>query len=151
MVWMLLASSVLWIGARWGIARARPSHELGVNNGRLADCPNSPNCVSTQALATDHRIEPIPVTGASGSAVQRIEAILRSMPRTRIVSSRDDYLHVEFRSLLLGFVDDVEFAIDESAGLIHFRSSSRLGRSDLGVNRHRMEQIRSKLDGHASN
>jgi uncharacterized protein (DUF1499 family) len=63
------------------------------------------------------------------------------MPRSRLVSSRDGYLHAEFRSRLLGFVDDVEFSIDEAEQLIHFRSASRVGYSDLGVNRKRMEEF----------
>jgi uncharacterized protein (DUF1499 family) len=124
---------------------------LGVNDGRLTDCPHRPNCVSTQAADGEHRIEPIELTLPADKAGQRIEATLKSMPRMRIVSSQNSYLHAEFRSLLLGFVDDVEFAIDEPTGLIHFRSAARIGHSDLGVNRHRMEEIRSKLEAHASN
>jgi len=78
----------------------------------------------------------------------RLRAILRELPRTRIVE--DDlevgpgsgYLHAEVRSALFHFVDDVEFVFDDWAGRLHFRSASRLGRSDFGVNRRRMEAIR---------
>jgi uncharacterized protein (DUF1499 family) len=67
------------------------------------------------------------------------------MPRTRVVSEEANYLHAEFTSRLFRFVDDVEFHVDENAGLIQFRSASRAGRNDFGVNRARMEQIRAAL------
>ena len=74
-----------------------------------------------------------------------MEEIIRSLPRSRIVTVHSGYVHAEFRSLLLGFVDDVEFFIDESEKLIHFRSASRVGQSDLGVNRQRMESFRKNF------
>jgi uncharacterized protein (DUF1499 family) len=121
----------------------RPS-QLGVVQGRLADCPRSPNCVSTQADNDDQRMEPIPFSGPPGEARQRLQTLIRQMPRTRIVTSEDQYLHAEFRSALFRFVDDVEFLIDPEAQVIHFRSASRVGYSDLGVNRRRMERIRQE-------
>ena len=114
---------------------------LGVVDGRLADCPSSPNCVSTQASDTDHRMEPIPFGEPADEAMQRITDLIGDMPRTKIVTVEDNYLHVEFRSALFRFVDDVEFLIDPNEQVFHFRSASRVGHSDFGVNRRRMEQI----------
>ncbi len=114
---------------------------LGVTNGRLGDCPSSPNCVSTQADDADHRMEPIPFTRSADQAMQRIKDLVTEMPRTKIVTMEPNYLHVEFRSALFRFVDDVEFLIDPDEQVIHFRSASRVGYSDFGMNRRRMEQI----------
>jgi uncharacterized protein (DUF1499 family) len=114
---------------------------------RFAPCPDSPNCVSTQAPPTDktHAIAPIAYTGAHDAAHQRLLAVLQAMPRATIVTAEPEYIYAEFRSRLLSFVDDVEFYLDDSAKLIHFRSASRLGRGDLGVNRQRMEEIRQRF------
>lgn len=114
---------------------------------RFAPCPDSPNCVSTQAPADDkeHAIAPIAYTSALAEAHQRLLAMINAMPDTTILVDEPDYLHVEFRSRLLRFVDDVEFYFDDAAHLIHFRSASRLGRGDLGVNRKRMEEIRRRF------
>ena len=97
---------------------------------------------------SEHRIDPIPFTYSATEVQRRLESIIRAMPRSRIVSSQTGYVHVEFSSLLFGFVDDVELAIDAMENLVHFRSASRLGRSDFGVNRRRMEQIRQQLQDH---
>jgi uncharacterized protein (DUF1499 family) len=121
------------------------AQNLGVKDGVLAACPNSPNCVSTQAKDARHAIAPLTYTTSREQAVQRLTAIINSLPRTRIVTSTADYLHVEFTSALFRFVDDVEFFFDDAAKTIHFRSASRLGYSDLGVNRKRMEDIRQRF------
>ena len=130
---------------RWANSYAHPQRGLGVVNGRLADCPDESNCVSTQATDTEHLIDPLPYTQSIDEVQRQLEAIIRSMPHCRIVSSRRGYVHGEFSSLLFGFVDDVELAIDEKEHVVHFRSASRTGRSDLGVNRKRMEKIRQKF------
>ncbi len=124
---------------------ARPAH-LGVTNGRLAPCPASPNCVSSQADDQDHRAEPLTLHGSASTALLRLKAVLSREPRVRIVSESGNYLHLEATSLLFRFVDDVEFYMDEAAGVIHFRSASRVGYSDLGANRARMERIRAAWD-----
>ena len=131
----------------------RPSN-LGVVNGRLAVCPDSPNCVSSQAVDAEHRMQPIKYSGPPEAAFARIKAIVASMPRAALVNETviktgtetRNYLHVEFRSALFRFVDDVEFLIDADAGQIHFRSASRVGHGDLGVNRRRMEAICAAWD-----
>ncbi|MCG9893130.1 MAG: DUF1499 domain-containing protein [Thermosynechococcaceae cyanobacterium MS004] len=118
---------------------------LGVQNGQLGGCPNSPNCVSSQAPASDseHSIAPIPYTGTTQEAIAKLKSVIQAQERTQIIEATDNYLYAEFSSKLLGFVDDVEFYADDSAKVIQVRSASRLGQSDLGVNRKRVEEIRS--------
>jgi uncharacterized protein (DUF1499 family) len=87
-------------------------------------------------------MEPIPFAGSPDEMMQRIKAVIAEMTQTKIVTTERNYLHAEFRSALFRFVDDVEFLIDPESQLVHFRSASRAGHSDLGVNRRRMEEIR---------
>jgi uncharacterized protein (DUF1499 family) len=113
---------------------------------RFAPCPNSPNCVSSQAKGGYHAIPPIPYAGSEEGVPEHLKAILQKMERSRIITVSPDYLHVEFRTFL-GFVDDVEFYIDQEQHLIHMRSASRLGYWDFGVNRRRLEAIRVEFNG----
>jgi uncharacterized protein (DUF1499 family) len=126
-----------------GCQGTRPPN-LGVRDGRLAACPSSPNCVSSQAADEEHRIAPLPYAGTGDDAIVRLAAIVRSLPRATIVSERPDYLRAEFTSRIFRFVDDVEFLADDAAKVIQVRSASRLGHSDLGVNRKRIELIRTR-------
>lgn len=128
-----------------GCHGARPAASA-VRDGRLAPCPSSPNCVSSQAPDAAHRVEPLPLSGPVAAALVKLADIVRSLPRTAVVESSETYLRAEFTSALFRFVDDVEFFADEAAGVIHVRSASRVGSSDLGVNRRRVEQIRSRWD-----
>lgn len=125
----------------------RPSN-LGVIEGRLAVPKPSPNCVSSQADPADsqHYIAPIRFSGGAAQAMAVLRGIVEAAPRTRVVRHDADYLYAEFRSRLMGFVDDVEFLAAEQEGLIHVRSASRLGRKDYGVNRDRIEFIRERFE-----
>lgn len=84
---------------------------------------------------------PLKFTGDMQRAQQRMERIVRALPRTVIEHSEPGYFTATVRSLLFRFVDDLAFSFDAAAGLIHFRSASRSGYSDFGVNRKRMQQI----------
>lgn len=119
---------------------------LGVHDGKLAPCPKSPNCVSTFAIDETHAIKPLSYTGTMDQAKQKLSAVINSLPRTRITVDKGDYLYAEFTSFLWRFIDDVEFVFDDGAKTIQFRSASRLGYGDMGVNRKRMETIRKKFD-----
>lgn len=129
----------------FSVLSRRPS-DLGVRAGRLSGCPATPNCVCTFDSDAQHGIEPLKFTGSAEEAWQRLKDVLARHPRTRIVTATEDYLHAECTSLLFRFVDDVECLLDAEAKRIHFRSKSRAGRSDLGVNRARMEAIRTAFD-----
>ena len=126
---------------------AETPSNLGVHDGRLAACPGSPNCVSTQAEDRDHWITPIAVSSTAIPPIESLVEIIRGLPRATIVEQTNDYLRVEFRSFLFRFCDDVEFYFEAPSNRIHFRSASRVGHSDLGVNRQRMEMIRQKFQG----
>jgi len=123
-------------------AMAKRPTNLGTVDGRLRTCPATPNCVCTHDGDEQHTIEPLAFTGTSEAAIARLKAVIEAMPRTKIVTAEGHYLHVEFTTLVMRFVDDVEFLVDPANQTIHFRSASRVGYSDLGVNRRRMEAIR---------
>ncbi|TKB33399.1 MAG: DUF1499 domain-containing protein [Nitrospira sp.] len=110
---------------------------------RLSPCPSSPNCVCSQAQDVGHAIGPIRYRKSRAEAKEALKTAVQSLPRTKLVEEDESYLHYEFTSLLLRFVDDVEFLFDDETKTIHFRSASRTGYSDLGANRTRMEQIRT--------
>lgn len=141
----VLHAIVLLLGAALlaGCHGARPAG-LGAREGRLAPCPSTPNCVSSQAGNDVHQIAPLPFSGPAATAIGRIAEIVRTLPRTSVITATGNYLHAEFRSAIFRFVDDVEFLADESAGVIQVRSASRVGSGDLGVNRKRVEAIRAR-------
>ncbi|KPA14018.1 protein containing DUF1499 [Candidatus Magnetomorum sp. HK-1] len=118
---------------------------LGVKEGKFASCPNKSNCVSSQEKKQKYYIDPLSWKGSSEKSLSAIKMIIKNMPRTKIIKEDNHYLHVEFKSALMGFVDDVEFFADEKNQVVHVRSASRLGYSDFGVNRKRIDFIRSKL------
>ena len=119
---------------------------LGLENQLLSPCPVTPNCVSSQERNSQHRIQPITFEGSLGLAKERLHRVINSMRGTRILTQDVVYWHVEFTTQLLRFIDDVEFYFDGSQSLIHVRSASRQGYWDLGVNRRRVETIRSRFE-----
>ncbi|NOS81475.1 MAG: DUF1499 domain-containing protein [Nitrospira sp.] len=114
---------------------------------QLPPCPSSPNCVSTQAQDEGHSIAPFRYRKSRAEAKEALKEALRSMSRMKLVEEDETYLHYESTSLLFRFVDDIEFLFDDEAKTIHFRSASRTGYGDLGVNRKRMEQVRALAEG----
>jgi uncharacterized protein (DUF1499 family) len=114
-----------------------------MNRTRLDPCPSSPNCVSTQAQDEGHVIAPFRYRKSRAEAKEALKEVVRTLSRTKLVDEDESYLHYEFTSMLLRFVDDVEFLFDDDTKTIHFRSASRTGYGDLGVNRKRMEQLRT--------
>ena len=119
---------------------------LGVKDGKLAPCPNSPNCVSSQSTDPRHKIDPIPYATSLAEAKATLLKIVRAMEQTKIVAETPSYIHAEFRIRGIGYVDDVEFFLDEQARIMHFRSSARLPYYDWEVNRKRMESIRAAFE-----
>lgn len=131
------------------LSASRPTN-LGIRDGRLAPCPDSPNCVSTQAEDRDHWIAPLTCHGDSAAVIDVLCEIIEQLPRTQVIEKTDNYLYVEFRSAVFRFVDDVEFYVEADSSRVHLRSASRVGHSDLGVNRERMELIRQKFQASQS-
>lgn len=118
---------------------------LGVSDSGLAPCPSSPNCVSSDAQDNNHRIAPLQLAAPATEAWQAAREQVAELPRTHIVSEAPGYLHAECRSALLGFIDDLELNLRPSEGIIAVRSAARLGYSDFGVNRERVEALRAAL------
>ena len=128
----------------FAFAGKRPE-TLGVHEGRLRPCPNTPNCVCSQDSDSAHKIEPLTYRSNSTEAFAALKRIVESSEKAIVITETENYLHAEFTSRLMGFVDDVEFYLDTAANVIQVRSASRLGKSDLGVNRKRIELIRTLL------
>jgi uncharacterized protein (DUF1499 family) len=147
---------VLFFVLRWQVGRVSPMPDnLGVENGpfdklsagHLAPCPSSPNCVSSYETDAEHGMEAMEYDGETAVAQAEILAIIEAMPKSTLITNEPGYIHAEFRSPTMNFVDDVEFYFDEEAGLIQFRSASRLGYGDMGANRKRMEEIQAAYEG----
>lgn len=117
------------------------------HGGRLAPCPNRPNCVCSDAADARQRVAPFALQEPAVEAWEALEAHLASLPRVQLVTVSPLYMHAVFRSRVFGFSDDVEFYLRPQAGEIAVRSASRTGYFDFGVNRRRVEAIRRHLTG----
>lgn len=155
--WLLIAIAVaavaMLVAARFGLFQGRTPADLGVREGRLKPPSKTPNSVSSQAAALhpEHPmrayadIAPLPLAGGGAATIARIRSIAEEMPGARLIAGEPDYLYVQFTTRLMRYVDDAEFWFDPAAQVVHVRSSSRVGRKDFGVNRARIEAIRTRL------
>ena len=109
---------------------------------RLADCPESPNCQGSDSGEAERRVEPLPLKGSADETMDALVALIGARSDAAVASRDGDYLHATFTSSLVGYIDDVEFLVDESAGIVRIRSASRIGHSDLGANARRVEALR---------
>lgn len=141
------------LAGQLGLLRGKTPTTIGVREGKLKPPSKTPNSVSSQAaLYPDHpqlayaRIEPFKYSGDGKAAMAKIAGILRGMDRTEVITEEPGYLYAQCTTQLLHFTDDVEFYLDEPAGVIQVRSASRIGHGDRGVNRARVEAIREKFN-----
>lgn len=143
---VLFAVLVLLVvgGVAGGISCAATPEDLGLANGRLRPCPDTPNCVNSEDVGLDSFIEPLAYSGDPDDAFRDLLAYLETLPRVEVRTVTPDYAHAVFTSLVFRFRDDVELRLDREAGAIHIRSASRIGYSDLGANRKRVESIRAR-------
>ena len=116
--------------------------QLGLIHNQLLPCPSTPNCVCSEYPIQGSFVEPLSFTGPSDEAWQRAQETITAMGG-RIVEDNNHYIHAVFTSRIFRFIDDLELRLDDTAGVIHFRSASRTGYSDLGVNRKRVEALRA--------
>ncbi len=130
----------------WGFVTNQKSAAGGRAGDALAACPDKPNCVCSSDTRPEHAIPPLTFTGDPQLAWQRLEKVLQAQPRLEIVQNEADYRHVVFTTLLLRFRDDCEFLLRPAQSIIEVRSASRVGRSDLGVNRRRIESLRAAFE-----
>lgn len=149
----LLLLALLGLAAgRLGMLAGKAPADLGVREGRLKAPSTSPNSVSSQAaLWSGHpqlayaSIAPLAVAGAAAAAMAKVRSVVESTPGARVVQANGDYLRAEFTTPLMRYTDDVEFWFDSAAGVVQVRSASRLGESDIGANRARVEALRARL------
>ena len=144
------------LAGQFGFLRGTMPSDLGVRDGRLKAPAQTPNSVSSQAdLWPDHpqrayaRIDPLPLVGTGAEAgpatITRLRQLVESTPGAQVEAARPDYLQASFSTRVMKYTDDVEFWFDPAAGVVQVRSASRLGQSDLGANRARIEALRAQL------
>ena len=154
--WLLIALLVLVISVvaagQLGLLSGKPPVDLGLRDGQLKAPSRTNNSVSSQAgLHTNHpmkakaEIAALPMTGDAQTTLARLQTVLAAMPGARIVKAEPAYLYAQFTTRWMKYIDDVEFAVDEAARVVHVRSASRLGQEDFNANRARIEAIRAKL------
>lgn len=148
---VVLALGALAVGQLGFLKGSMPS-DLGVNNGRLKPPALTPNSVSSQAaLYPDHPqrafadIAPLALIGDGQTTLAKIKALVQGRADVEVIKSEPDYLYLQFTSRLMKYVDDVEFWHDPANRVVQVRSASRLGGSDLGANRRRVESLRAEL------
>ena len=149
----LVGGTILFSGQTKLLAGTKPNN-LGMATGQLLACPATPNCVNSKSLDAEHRITPLTYTSSAEDAFNTLKTVVQSFKQSAIAPARSqsfaqetgNYIYAEFTIPVVGFVDDVEFLLDKDAQVIHVRSASRLGESDLGVNRKRIETIRAKFN-----
>jgi len=112
---------------------------------KLKACPNSPNCVSSQTESFIHQISPLIYQSSQQQAIEKIKQSVLVLPRSKLIKQTEQYLQFEFKSCIFGFVDDVDIIVDDREKKIHLRSASRVGYSDFGVNRRRIETIKKNF------
>jgi uncharacterized protein (DUF1499 family) len=160
--WLLiviaLAVLVAVLAGQFGLFRGDKPDDLGVQDGKLKPPSSTPNSVTSQAaLYPDHpqqsyaSIPPLTVHGDGESTLTLIKNIIETTAGAEIIESKADYLYAQFTTPIMKFVDDTEFWYEPTQDLIHVRSASRLGKSDLGTNRKRIETIRKQLNTLADN
>ena len=145
MKWRVTRLGLFVIACLWVGCGGRLPNDLGVHAGRLADCPPSPNCVSSFAEDALHGIEPLELRVGPEQGWLALREVVAEAPRVEIVLDSASHLHAVYTSRLMRYRDDVEFLLDSDGGVIDVRSASRVGYGDMGVNRDRVEAIRTSL------
>lgn len=120
---------------------------LGMRDGHFALCPESPNCVSSQATDDKHKVAPIVMTGSEDKVMVDLANTIELMFGGKVIEVKGPYLYAEYTSRIMRFIDDLECYYDIENALIQIRSASRIGYSDLGANRKRVEELRKLLTG----
>jgi len=148
----LVALALLAVAAgQLGLLAGKAPTDLGLRDGKLKPPSRTPNSVSSQAALwpgemTEYaRIDALPARGDAAATMARLKNVVEGMVGARVVEARPDYLYGQFTTRVMKFVDDAEFWFDPAAQVVQVRSASRVGRKDFGVNRARIEEIRSRL------
>ena len=149
---LVLLTVIALVAGQAGLLRGRAPADLGLRDGRFKPPSKSPNSVSSQAdlwpnqpQAAKAQIAPLALVGDGAATLARIEAIVRATPGAEIVNRDGDYIYATFTTRWMRYTDDVEFSFDPARAVVQVRSASRLGKSDLGANRARIEALRAQL------
>jgi uncharacterized protein (DUF1499 family) len=143
----LALAALLSFYVRSGLSRLRPPRVGLTPEGNLLPCSPRPNCVSSQAPDREHQTRPFPYSGSRQETQAKLRAAIATLPRLRFVKEEDRYWHLTAVSRLFRYTDDVEFLFDDEARLVHVRSASRIGVSDMGANRTRVRALRAAYEG----
>ena len=133
---------IFWLAVLSVISRTQP--ELGVVDGRLRPCPGTPNCVTSEDQGKPWYIEPLAFKGPAAESWKKITGVIQEMGG-KIEIDKNGYIRATFMTPVFRFVDDVELRMDENNAVIHVRSASRVGSSDMGLNRKRVNELRAKF------
>ena len=147
MIWLLAIPLVFILALFIYPHLATKPDDLGLRNGKLKACPDTPNCVSSFADNTDetHYISPLAYKLPLTEAITKIKDSVSQMPGMTVIKSEENYLYFEAKTRIFRYIDDLEIYLNEEQKLIHFRSASRIGQSDFGANRKRVEAIKEQL------
>ena len=145
---VVLAALIMLIifGSRWYSAKYSHAKSLGLEQGQLIECGKSPNCVSSQTTQSSKRIAPINASDTPELAWLMLRDAVETMPQALLITENETYRHYQFTTPLMGFIDDVELLFVRTEQLIQVKSASRVGESDLGANRKRVELLRDSLN-----
>lgn len=142
-VLLVLVLAVIVLFASRSYASRQNPPPVGLVDGKLRACPSTPNCVQSEGADADHAIAPLPYKADRGASERALEAALASVPNTEIKARTGNHWHAHNVSRLFRFIDDIEVRFDDVRGEIHLRSASRVGYSDMGANRKRMDALRA--------
>ena len=143
---IILAIILLMILARFFMLgnTSKSGNPPGLISGRLSECPEKPNCVSSEFVGDEsHYISPLSYPSPKSEEIMDLMKTIIQEVGGKITSEEHSYISATFTSSIFGFVDDLECRNDKSKYTIHLRSASRVGYSDLGANRKRVELISS--------
>jgi uncharacterized protein (DUF1499 family) len=136
----VVALIVIMIG-QMVVSNLRTPGNLGVKDGKLAPMPSSPNAASSQSDEAYYKVEPLPLKADLAKTKAALLAAVESYGGGKVIEETETYIYVVFTTPTMKYKDDLEFYISESEGLVHYRSSSRIGYSDMGLNRTRYNEI----------
>jgi uncharacterized protein (DUF1499 family) len=149
---VVLLAVVALAAGQFGLLQGSPPTDLGVRDGKLKAPSDAPNSVSSQAaLYPTHpqrayaEVAPLALQGSGAQTMARLRTAVESTPGARVVKADEGYLYAQFTTRWMKYVDDLELWFDPAAGVVQARSASRLGHSDMGANRARVEALRRQL------
>jgi uncharacterized protein (DUF1499 family) len=144
---VLIALIMLIIfGSRWYNTEYAHAKNLGLSKGQLIECGKNPNCVSSQTTQSSMRIAPINASDTPELTWLMLRDLVETIPQAILITENETYRHYQFTTPLMGFIDDVELLYDRKKQLIQVKSASRVGQSDFGANRKRVELLREGLN-----